>query len=718
MKISIELEIGADELPLASELLKTLRLLTEHVRIKATQAPALAFAPATAAAYPTLDQPGVHSQPQLGYNNNNGAPGYPQQQQPQQHQQPQPQAPIQAPQQQMPPAPAAPSFSAPAIPDIPPPSMTPMQVPAVPAALTRQEAPCGMELFDPMIRRLADVNQLMPVASEVAATLLDASLGTVKDLAAGFLEAFCAFVFSVDAVNSGQSVLPFMAVIPVICQDPICNKSLKTQTIAKVLSPLNMTRSVSADRTEFFCQAEAFAFLVRNDIIGLDGAVETMTRMIRRPNTRAAAVTMLGKTLELCSDKLLHSCSPEKLQKLVKALTLVVEPEFAYDITWCNSIVLGWNLDSNGRTLNGSLATASALTASNALYGHTDEVLSLSAEYGNHCMISGGKDDDLIVWGRDCKEASRIALRDYVTAMDVHPRNGMLIAGTVGRTGTEVSRGGSRVLAPPAYHFFDTKTGFSRMGHTTPPGRTFIGCLSAMGADCDEFVAGETTGNGQRSPSALRHIPPTNTRPSADAASAVQGELVSYYDMSQGDLRNLQPVHVWADHTSLVSSVTNFIALPDLVASGSSDGSIRVWDRRSKDCAGLLGGGPLHQGIITTIVASSTLIASTGTDGFMNLWDLRQLSSQGPDVAALASVSIDGCAILKMALAGSPLREHRRRLYFVNLANPTNPTITAATPFNDGRARSAYNNIKWAAGQPLLYAIAGGQSEIDVYTLS
>lgn len=51
--------------------------------------------------------------------------------------------------------------------------------------------------------------------------------------------------------------------------------------------------------------------------------------------------------------------------------------------------------------------------------------------------------------------------------------------------------------APPAYHFFDTKTSFSRMGHMTPPGRTFIGCLSAMGADCDEFVAGETTGNGQ-----------------------------------------------------------------------------------------------------------------------------------------------------------------------------------------------------------------------------
>lgn len=50
-----------------------------------------------------------------------------------------------------------------------------------------------------------------------------------------------------------------------------------------------------------------------------------------------------------------------------------------------------------------------ALTASNALYGHTDEVLSLSAEYGNHCMISGGKDDDLIVWGRDCKETSRWA---------------------------------------------------------------------------------------------------------------------------------------------------------------------------------------------------------------------------------------------------------------------------------------------------------------------
>lgn len=46
---------------------------------------------------------------------------------------------------------------------------------------------------------------------------------------------------------------------------------------------------------------------------------------------------------------------------------------------------------------------------------------------------------------------------------------------------------------PPSYCFFDTKTNFASVGRMRPPGRSFIGCLTAMGADCDEFVAGETT---------------------------------------------------------------------------------------------------------------------------------------------------------------------------------------------------------------------------------
>lgn len=44
-----------------------------------------------------------------------------------------------------------------------------------------------------------------------------------------------------------------------------------------------MTRSISADRTEFFCQAEAFAFLVRNDIIGLDGGCGFQKAMVAGP---------------------------------------------------------------------------------------------------------------------------------------------------------------------------------------------------------------------------------------------------------------------------------------------------------------------------------------------------------------------------------------------------------------------------------------------------
>lgn len=45
-----------------------------------------------------------------------------------------------------------------------------------------------------------------------------------------------------------------------------------------------------------------------------------------------------------------------------------------------------------------------------ALYGHADEVLSLAADYGHQYMLSGGRDDHVIVWGRDGKEISRYVL--------------------------------------------------------------------------------------------------------------------------------------------------------------------------------------------------------------------------------------------------------------------------------------------------------------------
>ena len=62
-------------------------------------------------------------------------------------------------------------------------------------------------------------------------------------------------------------------------------------------------------------QAEAFAALVQLQLIAVGGAVKTIVALLRKPENRLAAVTMLGKTSELCYDQVgrCHSETKENI---------------------------------------------------------------------------------------------------------------------------------------------------------------------------------------------------------------------------------------------------------------------------------------------------------------------------------------------------------------------------------------------------------------------
>ena len=47
-------------------------------------------------------------------------------------------------------------------------------------------------------------------------------------------------------------------------------------------------------------QAEAFAALVLIDFVSITGATQTVVTLLKKPDNRCAAITMLGKTIELC----------------------------------------------------------------------------------------------------------------------------------------------------------------------------------------------------------------------------------------------------------------------------------------------------------------------------------------------------------------------------------------------------------------------------------
>ena len=56
-------------------------------------------------------------------------------------------------------------------------------------------------------------------------------------------------------------------------------------------------------------QAEAFAALVLIDFVSITGATQTIMTLLQKPDNRCAAITMLGKTIELCSDAVRGVCS-------------------------------------------------------------------------------------------------------------------------------------------------------------------------------------------------------------------------------------------------------------------------------------------------------------------------------------------------------------------------------------------------------------------------
>lgn len=74
---------------------------------------------------------------------------------------------------------------------------------------------------------------------------------------------------------------------------------------------------------EFFAYAECFGIMVKLQYIAVTAAVATVSAMLIKPETTSAAITMLGKTVELSAPILKERCDPSKLAELRTALLRV-----------------------------------------------------------------------------------------------------------------------------------------------------------------------------------------------------------------------------------------------------------------------------------------------------------------------------------------------------------------------------------------------------------
>ncbi|EFJ47799.1 hypothetical protein VOLCADRAFT_91776 [Volvox carteri f. nagariensis] len=600
---------------------------------------------------------------------------------------------------------------------------------------------------------VADVIETLRGANE--ANNLDKA---AEDLVAAFEQ--CVFD-NPEVIGSSAGVMPYMSLYPRL--PDVTRFKVREKMVAKVLGMLTKKRPVNADRASFFAYADAFAALVKFEAVPLDGAVQTIIRLLGKPETKCAGITILAKTVEYCGQQLLRA--PEThLASLWRSLESVKEDVFQYDLEYIlgtlHALMPPGSQLQGGDPAGGTAAAAAAATAAAAAaaaaapaaaaaaapkqpaassaaaappppaapsamthlgcyQGHGATVFTLCYDATHGQLSSGGQDGQLLVWGHDGTPVSRMDVSShFVCSLDVLPRSGTLLAAAV--SNPEGPHAGTE---PPCVLGFAPPPGGSpgvpRVGAWSPRGRLYgmnrgiISFVRALGGDGEIFALGE------------------NCEP-----AAASRDVVCLYDASRGGpLEQLTPLVVYNEHSDMVTCGVPWGANPYVFVSGGRDASIRVWDRRMQQSVGSFGETSTapgqvkaHNDMVTCLDTTDNLLLSSSVDGFLCIWDFRQLNMTHGSVAGpVVKLQIDTQPMLKVAVTGAP---HSRLaaistyqgLYVMDFTNMTAPSTVMAPPFPDGRPFKYYHDIRWAggpgvSGQAVLFG-ASDDPRIDVFGLA
>ncbi|GLI66711.1 hypothetical protein VaNZ11_010647 [Volvox africanus] len=743
MKITIELEIQPDEVPLATELISTLRLLTDHVKVETHGSAAVPTArPATSSATAASSTPGPQ-QPASATSLPNGAlpqPPAPIQANP--HAPTQPQAPPPAPAQVQ--AAAAPAPAQAAVAAAPARSQ-----PAPPAPLAPQPASAGpppprplpqpyqsqLQAFLALVPRLGNAATQEQAVVDIIAVLRSVDESYVDKVFEELVAAYEQCVFeNPEVIPNG--VMPYVMLYTRV-PDGLRVK-MREKLVSKVISTLNRKRPVNVDRSTFFGYADAFACLVKFEAVPMDGAIQTLSRLLMKTDSRCQAVTMLGKTVEYCGDQVVRV--PESsLALLWRALGTVTEDTFQYDMHYILNTLHATMAAQSAAGAPGAnapaalppgqlpagvapLATAAAAAAPTAAgvpaqttptgltqigiyHGHTATVFSMYYDAVHGQLFSAAQDGQLLCWGPEGVPVGRMDISShYVCSVSVLPRSGTVVAAAVPNVEEGRPVDGSCLLgfAPPST--VPRVGAWSPRGKLQAPNRGIISFAVPLG-DGDVFVMGEDT--------------------AASDPNAPVRDVVYVYDAARGaSLDRLTPLRSYAEHTEMVTTAAAWAQNPNVFATAGRDHTVLVWDRRLEGSVGMFGElNPMkgraeaHSDMVSALDTTENFLLSSCVDSFMCIWDFRQLSmTHGSAVGPVVRMQIDETPILKMAVTGAPhsrlaALSTYRGLHVIDITNMTAPLTVSIQPPMDSKYQ--FHDLRWAGGQPVFFA-ASESSEIVV----
>ncbi|KAL4424471.1 hypothetical protein ABPG77_006409, partial [Micractinium sp. CCAP 211/92] len=390
MRLRVELEVTPEEVPLATELVALLRQLTDHVSVKTTAGnPTSANSLASTASFAPSPVPGAVAPPPAAPTPSGSSASL--------HHAAS--APANA---------GAVAGAAPAAPAITFPPGTPLQ-----------------QMLLQLIAACEYTEHPEQIARQLESIFEDPAHGGLAQAFPIFVDVWSSIALNPNLPAEERSAVPFVLLLQSMGQQ--YREKFRDRIMRDLLKHLTILRPVNANRSEYYVHAEAFAALVSIEIVPIEGAIQTMCTLAKNPEKRGAAVTMLGKTVELAGHIIAEKVSPKTQDMMRATVASITDQEFHYDVEYING-TMGW--------APGAAAAAGAARTLRPLRSiadaHGEMVFALAVDPAHQQFVSGGKDTFLRVWSQDGQSLQQLELGDlYISAMDFHPRLSMLLASCI-----------------------------------------------------------------------------------------------------------------------------------------------------------------------------------------------------------------------------------------------------------------------------------------------
>ncbi|CAO2657539.1 Nn.00g036650.m01.CDS01 [Neocucurbitaria sp. VM-36] len=285
------------------------------------------------------------------------------------------------------------------------------------------------------------------------------------------------------------------------------------------------------------------------------------------------------------------------------------------------------------------------------LDGHSDQIHSLSFSYDSKRLASGSNDDSIKIWDVDggkclktleCNELQSIALfhdskrlisASYSEIAIWNVNSGERLrefsngAGSVAvsRDSTQFATSSSSSLSDGIVRIWDVNTG--ECLHTLQ-GHSYFARSVAFSHDSTRLSSGSGDGTvkiwdlsqGRVSQRQGSNELPLGTQPMAISQDSTQLAVVFDSIVEMRDVQNGKLLHTLEGHSGEVISIA-FSPDSTQLASGSADGTVKLWNLGTARCFQTLHG---HRRAILSIdfSYSSTQLGSVSEDGNCKVWDI------------------------------------------------------------------------------------------------